>query len=422
MQQLFLYIDPGTGSMLFSIVIGLATAFVFGFRALIIKLKFVIGRGKQTEVDKKRLGIVIFTDDKRYWNIFGPICREAEARKIPLTYYTQSEDDPAFNEKFEVVHAEFIGKGNKGFAKMNFLNADIVLSTTPGLDVYQWKRSRNVSYYVFIVHAVDDVTSNKMFGLDYYDAVLLSGDYQGEHIRLIEKKRDLSEKELVTVGYPPMDEQKKRLEAITEAKNNAQTKKTILVAPSWGKSAILSRFGEEFLNAIKSTGYNIIIRPHPQTRTSEKDLLDSLMQKFPATENFEWNFDNDNFDCMNKADILITDFSGIIFDFAIIFDRPLIYADTSFDSGTYDACWVEEPMWKFRVLPEIGIKLDKNQFGDMKTVIENALSDEKLKTGREKVRKMAWQHQGESVKRIVDYLVEKTDEISSKTSTMTENL
>ena len=36
-----LYIDPGTGSMLFSLAIGIATAGVFALRSLVIKFKFI---------------------------------------------------------------------------------------------------------------------------------------------------------------------------------------------------------------------------------------------------------------------------------------------------------------------------------------------------------------------------------------------
>jgi hypothetical protein len=41
-----LYIDPGTGSALFSILIGAAAAIYFLSHALIIKLKVVLSRGK----------------------------------------------------------------------------------------------------------------------------------------------------------------------------------------------------------------------------------------------------------------------------------------------------------------------------------------------------------------------------------------
>ena len=109
MTNFLLYIDPGTGSMLFSLFIGLATTAVFGLRALIIKVKSIIGRGKQTELDKSHLGIVIYSDSKRYWNVFSPIVHEFENRKIPLVYYTQSSDDPALSEKFQFVKTEFSG-------------------------------------------------------------------------------------------------------------------------------------------------------------------------------------------------------------------------------------------------------------------------------------------------------------------------
>ena len=412
---MFLYIDPGTGSMLFSILIGLAMTSVFAIRALIIKIKTTISFGKRTEINKSKLGIVIYSDSKRYWNVFAPIAREFESRKVPLTYYTQSEDDPALSENFEYVKTEFMGQGNRAFAKLNFLNADICLSTTPGLDVLQWKRSKSCEYYVHVPHSLDEMMGYRMFGLDFYDAVLLTGNFQGEYIRRLEKMRNLPAKELVTVGYPPMDEQKNRLDSLPKSEKSGTT---ILVAPSWGKEAILSKFGSKFLAAIQKTGYKIIVRPHPQTRTSEKEMLDSLMEEFPESENFNWNFDNDNFECMNEASILITDFSGIIFDFALLFDKPLIYADTKFDSGIYDAAWFkDEKLWRFKVLEKIGVPLKEEQFGDMKGVIEKALSDNSLKAGREEAREQAWTHRGESAKLIADYLIKKQKELTSKEAT-----
>ena len=140
----FLYIDPGTGSMLFTLAITIATTFVFAFRALIVKLRFIFSGGKADKTNASKIPYVIFSDHKRYWNIFKPICDEFEKRQINLTYYTQSEDDPVFQAKYNYVSPVFIGEGNKGFVKMNMLNAGVVMSTTPGLDVLQWKRSKNV--------------------------------------------------------------------------------------------------------------------------------------------------------------------------------------------------------------------------------------------------------------------------------------
>lgn len=176
LQFLPLYIDPGTGSMLFSLFIGIAAAATFGFRALFLKVKFLLSGGKKEGgAATKTVPIVIFSDHKRYWNVFKPVCDEFENHGVKILYLTQSKDDPALSKDYKFVKTEFIGEGNKGFAKLNFLHADIVLATTPGLDVYQWKRSKFVKTYVHIPHSVSDLAGYRMFGLDHYDVILGTG-------------------------------------------------------------------------------------------------------------------------------------------------------------------------------------------------------------------------------------------------------
>lgn len=402
-----LYIDPGTGSMLFSLFIGIAAAASFGLRALFLKLKFIFSGGKVKEnIDEKNIPYVIFSDHKRYWNIFKPICDEFERRKIPLTYYTASKDDPVLSSPYKFIHPEYLGEGNKPYSKLNMLHADILMSTTPGLDVYQWKRSKNVKYYVHIPHTVDDLAGYRMFGLDFYDAVLTSGQNQNNLIREIESLRPtIKEKELVITGSTYLDEMKNRLSSLSAREKNI--KPVVLIAPSWGKSGILSRYGEKLLSALsKNEEFEIIVRPHPQTVVSEKEVLEPLREKF---SNIEWNFDNDNFEVLNKSDILITDFSGIIFDYTFIFDKPLIYADTNFDTLPYDADWLDEKMWALRVLPEIGVKLEEKDFEHIDTIITGALSSKGLAENRNKIKNEAWQNCGNSASAIVNYVINKKE-------------
>ena len=175
---MLLYIDPGTGSMLFAILIGIIGALSYLLKEWMVKLRFILSGGKKVETNVSQIPYVIFSDDKRYWTVFEPICREFDKRGIDIVYMTASPDDPALTSSLKHVKGKFIGEGNKAFAKLNFLNAAIVLSTTPGLDVYQWKRSKNVKYYVHMLHCANEVAGYHMFGIDYYDALMLSGEYQ----------------------------------------------------------------------------------------------------------------------------------------------------------------------------------------------------------------------------------------------------
>ncbi|MBE5850414.1 MAG: CDP-glycerol--glycerophosphate glycerophosphotransferase [Lachnospiraceae bacterium] len=407
MNQVILYIDPGTGSMLFTIIIGAVSAGFFVLQKFKLKLKFLLSGGKAVTADEDKIPYVIFSDSKRYWNVFKPVCDEFEKRKIDVQYWTMSEDDPAFSEKYNHVKTLFIGEGNKAFSKLNIMNAGVVLATTPGLDVLQWKRSPNVGKYVHILHQPGDTTFYRMFGLDHYDAVLISGEYEERQLREIEKLRGIPRRDTCLTGITYLDTMKARYEALkkdTKDSGKSSGIKTVLLAPTWGETAILSRFGERIISALVNTGYNIIIRPHPQSFESEKDLMNSLMSKFPESDKMHWNRDNDNFDVLSRSDIMITDFSGVMFDYALIFDRPFIYADIEFDKSPYDAAWLEEDMWTLKILPHIGIPLKEEDFDNIREVIDRTVNDESLEKGRERARKETWANPGEAASRTVDYL------------------
>ena len=403
-----LYIDPGTGSMLFTILIGIIGASIYSIRMLLIKLRFKLSGGK-IEVNDKKIPFVIFSDDKRYWTIFEPICREMNKRGKDVLYMTASEDDPALNNPYEHIKAEFIGKDNKAFTRLNFLNAEIVISTTPGLDVYQWKRSKDVSYYVHIPHAASEITLYRMFGIDYYDAILLSGEYQAQDIRNLEKIRGIPEKELVKIGIPYMDEMAARFNRVGAAPDHPRT---VLLAPSWGQSAIFSVYGGKIIDVLLKTGYHVIVRPHPQSFKSETDMMEKLMQEYPESDQLEWNRDTDNFEVLRRSDILISDFSGVIFEFSLIYDKPVIYTDPKFDLSLYDAWWLDTPLWTTSALPRLGCELTAENMNHLKDLIDSCLSDPRYANGRHSVKAETWVYPGEGAQRTADYLINKYEELT----------
>ena len=405
-----LYIDPGTGSMLFAVLLGLIGAAVYSIRMLLIKLQFKLSGGK-AEISEKKIPFVIFSDDKRYWTIFDPICRELDKRGVDVVYMTASGDDPALNNPYSHIHAEFIGAGNKAFAKLNFLNAVIVLSTTPGLDVYQWKRSKNVDYYIHIFHTAGEVTRYRMFGIDYYDALMIAGDHQERDIRELEQLRELPAKEIVKVGIPFMDEMAARLAAVGPAPEHPRT---VLLAPTWGPSAIFKVHGGKIIDKLLQTGYHVIIRPHPQSFASEKEMLDELMREYPESDQLEWNRDTDNFEVLRRSDILISDFSGVVFDFSLIYDKPVIYTDPNFNLAPYDAWFLSHPLWTLSALPRIGKELKMDNLDNIKELIDSCLEDSQYAHGRKEVREETWAYFSEGAVRSANYLMEKYAQLTQQ--------
>ena len=406
-----LYIDPGTGGMLFTVLFGIIGVAVFSFRALIMKLKFSIGRDKNSKINEQKIPVVIFNEHKRYWNIFAPILEELDKHDLNMVYMTCSEDDPAFKHKFKHITCQYIGEGNKAFSKLNLLNASVVFATTPSLDVFQWKRSKNVDCYIHIMHAAKDLTMYRMYGTDHYDAFILAGEYQEKQARQMEEMRGIKPRDIALCGVPYLDEMKKRVESADKVPAH---ERTVLLAPSWGESGILSRFGDKLIDALISTGYKIIVRPHPQSFESEKPMLERLMSKYNDTSKVTWNTDIDNFDVLMLSDILISDYSGVMFEFAMVFDKPIIYTDTKFDIRPYDADWIDETPWTFRILPDLGIELNEKNVEDIKGVIDRCIEDPSFTEGRAKARSDTWMHIGESAKRSSDFIIKKYNDVTAE--------
>ncbi|MCL2184471.1 MAG: CDP-glycerol glycerophosphotransferase family protein [Treponema sp.] len=396
-----LYIDPGTGSALFSIFIGAAATLYFLLRALLIKLKFGFFRKKDLSKEDFTWKYVIYCEGKQYWNVFQSIAEEFENNKTELRYLTSSADDPVFETSWNYIKPEYIGEGNKAFAYLNFISAEIVLMTTPGLNVYQLKRSKTVKHYSHILHSPADTTTYKLFSFDYFDSILLTGDYQIYDFRFLEKLRNLPEKKLVTVGCSYLDAYSQKIKQIPKEEDHQFT---VLISPSWGPSALLSRYGEKLLDPLSNSGWNIIIRPHPQSKKAEKDMLERLENKYKDNKNIVWDFERENIYSLSKADIMISDFSGIIYDYMFLCDKPVLYIKNDFDPTPYDADDIDHELWQFKVLKEAGIELKEEDLNNLVNIIKNAGDNESLANARKKASETAWQHQGESGKLVYDFM------------------
>jgi hypothetical protein len=401
-----LYIDPGTGSMLVSILIGAAATWYFLFRALFIKIKMIISGGKA--ITSNAALFVIYNEGKQYFNVFKPVLEAFEKNQTELMYLTSAEDDPVFLENYQYIKKEYIGEGNRAFARLNFLSADVVLMTTPGLDVYQLKRSKNVKHYSHVLHAPSDATLYRMFGIDYFDSVLLTGDYQAKDIRELETIRNLPEKQLVTVGCTYLDVYFSKINQIPAEENHQFT---VLVSPSWGPSGILNKYGIKLLDPLSKTGWRIIVRPHPQSKKSESAMLDDLTAYYKDTKKIVWDYERENIYSLTKADIMISDFSGIVFDFMFLFNRPVIYIKQNLDLRPYDADDISHELWQFDVLKNTGIELKEDDFNSVKEIILETSGSNTLRQERQKAKEEAWFYPGEAGDRIYNFMIKTQKEM-----------
>lgn len=398
-----LYIDPGTGSMLISVFIGIFASLWFLLKKVYIKLKygFDFRKAKQA-LDSKNDDVIIFSDSKRYITLFLPILKELDNENIKAKYLTFDDNDPILSEKFVNVAMKCIGKGNQAFSILNTLSAHIVLSTTPGLDVYQWKKSKDVDKYVHILHEVGGANEYRVFGLAFFDSVLLTGAFQIDEVRELEKLQHSKEKELVVVGSPYMDELQNKY---NRRKVMNDEKKYILVAPTWGKNGLLSRYGDKLIDSLLKTSYDIIIRPHPQSLISDKQVIDSIVNKYSGCDKIKFNYDIDNFDVLDKSTIMISDYSGVIFDYAFVFNKPVLYISSDINSDFNDSWFLNHEIYRYEAMRLLGRELKESDFDNIESIINETIISENIVDNRKKVKDIMWQNRMLSVKTIVNYIM-----------------
>ena len=158
------------------------------------------------------------------------------------------------------------------------------------------------------------------------------------------------------------------------------------------------------IDNIVNSDYNVIIRPHPQSVISDKDVLEKFKERYKDKDNVEWDFNKLNIYSLARADIMISDFSGVIFDYTFLFEKPVIIPSFIFDKRGTDAIEIDEEVWTFETLPKISFKLDENNFSNISDIILDAINNDALKSNIIKAKEEAYMYQGESAKRSADYI------------------
>jgi len=354
------YLDPGTGNALFAALFGILGSIAFFAKNIFYHLKEVI-TGKKQEVFK--CDLAIFSEGKMYWIYFKDVVEELIKRKFKFAYYTMDINDPALelydygnpDANFSLFKIRFVGSGNKGYSAISNLKEKNILSTTPniGCSGYPIKKPKNCENLIHIFHATG--MGYKKGGLDNYDTILL---HQQNFANLFENKK------IVLAGLPYLDtliENAKTLQNKTDGK-------TILIASTWGSGGILKNYGSKFILDLVKAGYNVIVRPHPYSYICEKDFIESLQKELPG---IPFSTEINNLSVLSKADVLISELSGVRLDFYLAFKRPVI----SLESGKRDE--YEHDEWSVEISEDIGIFVKKEDVDNLPQIVKN-LSERKL--------------------------------------------
>jgi hypothetical protein len=369
------YLDPGTGSMLVSALVGVSAALLFAAKGFwqVLAGWFYRLSGRALP---RRGGLVFYSEGRQYWLTFKPVLEELERRGEAALYLASDRDDPGLAREWEHIATRCIGMGSRGFAVMNMLEAEICVMTTPGLDVLQIRRSPGVKRYLHLMHAVTDAAFYKLYAFDWFDGVMCAGPHQMRSLRCLEEKRGLPPKLLWETGCCYMDALAEELEKTLlpertrpAAGARAGRPLRLLLAPTWGSTGLFSRFGADLLLPLVRAGHSLCLRPHPQSFISEKPLLRGLKELLKDCPDILWDDAPSPLAAMLGADALISDLSGIVFDYAFILERPAVTVAFEPDKRGKDAADLPWRAWELEALPDLGAHIQPEEVADLPRVL-----------------------------------------------------
>ena len=378
-QFLFAYIDPGTGSPLVYAIIGIASSLWFILKGSFYKLYIKLSKKGKNKSENLKISsqtiapIVIYSEGNKYFHIFEPVIQSLINLKVNCTYITSDKNDSAFNINSEYFNVVNPGNDLVTISFMNKIQCDIVLATTPHLDIYMWKRSNKVKKYIHLFHAPTGVDYYEKYALSFYDIIFSVGQFTEKAQNYLDTKRGLPHKEYFAIGNTYYD---KMVADLENFKTYNSGKTTVLYAPTWGKerSSFFST-GKSFVLDLLNSNFNVIFRPHPQFFTSHKE---ELIEFSNQTKDLNLIIDKNPspLESMAKADLLISDYSGIVIDYAYLFQRPILLSTSSTSNiGYEDEELSEEYGFDKKAIQFLGHELTDDEAKNIVNTVNSILSN-----------------------------------------------
>ena len=358
--------------------------------------------------------IVFYSEKNGFYKYYRDVIEAIQRRTDIIIHYISSDpEDEIFSLESDSFHTYYIEE--KLMVLMMRMDADIVVMTTPDLQKYYIKRSmvRDDVEYVYIDHGMNSVNLMLRKGaLDAFDTVFCSNDSVLQEIRAQEKVYGLKPKTLVKYGYAMIDQMIRTYSDQPPVKNEPPV---ILIAPSWQEDNIMDICIDGILRNLLPLQLQVIVRPHPQYVRHYPEKLDALRKNYRDFTNFCLQEDFSSNQTVFNADILVTDWSGIAYEYAFTTLKPCLFINTPMKVMNPDYRDIGLEPFDLVIRNQIGIALQPKETDQIADAIERLLHEPVFsKESIANLRDKSLYNVGCAASVGADYLIRRLIEISRR--------
>ncbi len=279
-------------------------------------------------LSESQRSIVFYAENKASINHFNSLIHElTENMNLDICYVTSVKDDPIHENLNPKMRSFYIGDGTVRTKFFLGLKAKILIMDMPDLETYHIKRSKIYPvHYIYIFHSIFSVHSYLRKGaVDNYDTIFCVGPHHKNEIQETEKIYNLKPKNLISFGFPRLDNLLN--EKQNYSKNFDTNNNLILLTPSYGKNNLLEICGFELIKILLESNFKVLLRPHFKILKDSKKLISKILDEFGNNPNFSLENGVIPSKLFHSSICMISDWSGISFEYAFTFERPVIFID-----------------------------------------------------------------------------------------------
>lgn len=321
--------------------------------------------------------LVIYSEKSGFYKYFKGIISELLSRSdMVIHYVTNDPDDIIFEvaKKNPRIKPYYISL-KKTISLMLKLECDMVVMTTPDLDKYYLKKSmmKKDIEYVYIPHALMSMHMGMKEGsLDAFDTIFCAGEHIKREVKATEKVYGLPSKECVEFGYPLVDDLIPLGEA--ERKTHKTTgRREILIAPTWNEDNILDSCIDTMLENLLCDEYHITVRPHPEYVKRFGQRMNATVERWQDKigEGLTFELDFSSNKSIYSSDLMITDWSGISFEFSFATKRPTLFVNTKMKVLNENWQKIGCTPIEITLRDEIGVSIEKSEVENISSIVKN---------------------------------------------------
>jgi CDP-glycerol glycerophosphotransferase (TagB/SpsB family) len=143
-------------------------------------------------------------------------------------------------------------------------------------------------------------------------------------------------------------------------------------------------------------------------------MLEDLRAELSRYPNLQWDNNKDGMQSMVQANVMVSDLSGIVFDFAFLLEKPVITLKFDVNKLGSEAAELPWDPWELTVLDAIGSRVAESEVDALPVVIEQQCGTNERTEMIRRLRDESVANFGCAAKHVAHELLRIRSEVQSK--------